>query len=99
MARFSGIVDPDTGDFPRSTLAYCTDEFSIIIGSLFGISPVTTFIESSAGIAEGGKTGLTALTTAVCFFVSLFFSPIFASIPPWATGCTLVIVRSSFLRF
>jgi AGZA family xanthine/uracil permease-like MFS transporter len=92
MARFSGVVDFETGDFPRSTLAYCTDAFCISVGSLLGCSPVTAFIESGAGIAEGGKTGLTSMTTGVCFLLSLFFAPIFASIPPWATGCTLVLV-------
>jgi AGZA family xanthine/uracil permease-like MFS transporter len=92
MARFSGVVDEKTGAFPRSTLAYCTDAMSISIGSLLGTSPVTAFIESGAGIAEGGRTGLTAMVTGICFFISLFFAPIFASIPPWATGCTLVLV-------
>src|SRR5271155_2355271 len=92
MARFSGVGDPESGDFPRSTLAYCTDAMTIPVGSLFGCSPVTAFIESGAGITEGGRTGLTAMTTGVCFLISLFFAPIFASIPPWATGCTLVLV-------
>jgi AGZA family xanthine/uracil permease-like MFS transporter len=92
MARFCGAVDPETGDFPRSTLAYCTDAFCISVGALFGVSPVTAYIESGAGIAEGGKTGLTAIVTGLCFIISMFFAPIFASIPPWATGCTLVIV-------
>lgn len=94
MARFSGVVDIQSGDFPRSTLAYCTDAICISIGALFGCSPVTAFIESGAGIAEGGKTGLTAITVGICFFISLFFAPIFASIPPWATGCTLVLVSA-----
>jgi adenine/guanine/hypoxanthine permease len=93
MARFSGVVDSKTGSFPRSTVAYCTDAISISIGSLFGCSPVTVFIESGAGISEGGRTGLTGMTTGMCFFVSIFFAPIFASIPPYATGCTLVLVR------
>ena len=92
MARFSGNVDKETGDFPRSTIAYCTDAFCISIGSLFGTSSVTAFVESGAGIAEGGKTGLTAITTGFCFFISIFFAPIFASIPPWATVCTLILV-------
>jgi AGZA family xanthine/uracil permease-like MFS transporter len=92
MARFSGVVDTKTGSFPRATIAYCTDAISISIGSLFGTSPVTCFIESGAGISEGGRTGLTAITTGICFFISIFFAPIFASIPPWATGCTLVLV-------
>ncbi|KAF2019006.1 hypothetical protein BU24DRAFT_458725 [Aaosphaeria arxii CBS 175.79] len=98
MARFSGVVDPETGDFPRSTLAYCTDAFCISIGALLGCSPVTAFIESGAGIAEGGKTGLTAMTAGICFFISMFFAPIFASIPPWATGCTLVLVGCMMMR-
>ena len=92
MARFAGVVDPDTRDFPRSTLAYCTDAFSISIGALLGTSPVTCFLESGSGIAEGGKTGLTAIVTGICFGISIFFAPIFASIPPWATGCCLVLV-------
>lgn len=93
MARFSGVVDPETGDFPRSTLAYCTDALCISVGALLGCSPVTAFIESGAGIAEGGKTGLTAMVCGICFFISMVFAPIFASIPPWATGCTLILVR------
>ena len=98
MARFSGVVDPTSGDFPRSTIAYCTDALTISMGSLFGCSPVTCFIESGAGIAEGGRTGLTAMTTGVCFLVSIFFAPIFASIPPWATGCTLMLVGCMMMR-
>ncbi|KAH8595900.1 xanthine/uracil permease family protein-like protein [Bisporella sp. PMI_857] len=98
MARFSGVVDPESGDFPRSTLAYCSDAALISIGSLFGCSPVTTFVESGAGIAEGGRTGLTAITTGACFLISLFFAPIFASIPPWATGCTLMLVGCMMMR-
>jgi AGZA family xanthine/uracil permease-like MFS transporter len=92
MARFSGVVDPETLDFPRSTLAYCCDAMTISIGSLLGVSSCTAFVESGAGIAEGGRTGLTAMTVGVCFMISIFFAPIFASIPPWATGCTLIIV-------
>lgn len=92
MAKYARVVNEETGDFPRSTIAYCTDALTISIGSLFGVSPSTVFIESGAGIAEGGRTGLTAMTTGLCFLISIFFAPIFASIPPWATGCTLVIV-------
>lgn len=96
MVRFCGVVDKD-GDFPRSTIAYCTDAAFISIAALFGSSPVTAFIESGAGIAEGGRTGLTAIVTGLCFIVAVFFAPIFASIPPWATGCTLILVRCFFL--
>ncbi|KAK7750623.1 hypothetical protein SLS62_007470 [Diatrype stigma] len=66
MARFCGVVEED-GDFPRSTIAYCTDAAFISIGSLLGCSPVTAFIESGAGIAEGGD--------AVPSFITLAFIP------------------------
>ncbi|KAI8627711.1 xanthine/uracil permease family protein-like protein [Xylariaceae sp. FL1651] len=97
MAKFCGVVE-DNGDFPRSTIAYCTDAACISIGSLFGCSPVTAFIESGAGIAEGGRTGLTAISTGFCFLISLFFAPILASVPPWATGATLILVGCLMIR-
>jgi len=74
------------------------DAFGISIGSLMGTSPVTAFIESGAGISEGGATGITAMTTGLCFFISVFFAPIFASIPPWATGCTLILVGAMMAK-
>lgn len=92
MVRFCGVVNPKDGGFPRSTVAYCCDAGCISISSLLGCSPVTAFVESGAGIAEGGRTGLTAMVTGTCFLMSIFFAPIFASIPPWATGSTLILV-------
>ncbi|KAF1991599.1 permease [Aulographum hederae CBS 113979] len=94
MARFSGAIDEKTQDFEGSAVAYLVDAFGISIGSLMGAPPVTAYIESGAGISEGGKTGLTAMFSGLCFFIAIFFAPIFASIPPWATGCTLIIVGS-----
>ncbi|KAJ5658663.1 xanthine/uracil permease [Penicillium longicatenatum] len=92
MARFAGAIDERTQDFEGSAVAYMVDAISISIGSLLGSPPVTAFVESGAGISEGGKTGLTSCMTGIAFFISVFFAPIFASIPAWATGCTLVIV-------
>ncbi|KAJ6013415.1 hypothetical protein N7540_008006 [Penicillium herquei] len=92
MARFAGAIDERTQDFEGSAAAYMVDAISISIGSLLGSPPVTAFVESGAGISEGGKTGLTSCMTGIAFFISVFFAPIFASIPAWATGCTLVIV-------
>jgi AGZA family xanthine/uracil permease-like MFS transporter len=94
MARYCGAIDERTQDFENSSIAYMVDAMGVTIGSLFGSSPVTAYVESGAGISEGGKTGLTAMFTGLCFFIAIFFAPIFASIPPWATGCTLVIVGS-----
>ncbi|KAI1658813.1 hypothetical protein F4813DRAFT_354762 [Daldinia decipiens] len=98
MARFANVIDPVTEDFEGSTMAYMVDAISISIGSLLGCPPVTAFVESGAGIADGGRTGLTSMTTGLCFFISIFFAPIFASIPPWATGCVLVLVGSMMMR-
>lgn len=92
MARFGGFIDERTQDFERSAIAYSVDAIGISIGSLFGTPPVTAYIESGAGIAEGGATGITSLVSGLCFFIAIFFAPIFASIPPWATGPVLVIV-------
>lgn len=114
MAKFAGLRDPVTLDFEGSTMAYCVDAVSISMGALMGTSPVTAFVESATGITgmlhldksnyylmrftEGGKTGLTAMVTGLGFFVSIFFAPIFASIPSWATGGALVIVGSLMMR-
>ncbi|KAF5630142.1 major facilitator superfamily transporter [Fusarium sp. NRRL 52700] len=98
MVRFCGVVDDRDGDFPRSTLAYCCDAISISISALFGCSPVTAFIESGAGIAEGGRTGLTAITTGFLFLLSIIFGPIFSSVPPWATGPALILVGCMMAR-
>lgn len=98
MARYCGAIDERTQDFEGSAVAFIVDALSSSVGSLFGSSPVTAFIESGAGIAEGGGTGITAVATGLCFFISVFFAPIFASIPPWATGCTLILVGSMMAK-
>ncbi|EPQ53286.1 xanthine/uracil permease [Gloeophyllum trabeum ATCC 11539] len=98
MAKFAGLRDPVTLDFENSTIAYCVDAFSISMGALMGTSPVTAFIESATGISEGGKTGITAIVTGFAFFICVFFAPIFASIPSWATGGALVLVGSMMIR-
>ncbi|KAJ4779181.1 Adenine/guanine permease AZG1 [Rhynchospora pubera] len=91
MARFAGFVD-NNGDFEGQYFAFMSDATSIVIGSLLGTSPVTAFIESSTGIREGGRTGLTALTVSAYFFLSFFFTPLLASIPAWAVGPPLILV-------
>ncbi|KAI1070279.1 hypothetical protein LB507_010346 [Fusarium sp. FIESC RH6] len=98
MVRFCGVMDDGDGDFPRSTLAYCCDATAISISALFGCSPVTAFIESGAGIAAGGRTGLTSMTTGLLFGVAVMFGPVFASVPPWATGPTLILVGCLMAR-
>lgn len=92
MARYCGVFNPKTQDFEGSAVAYLVDGAASSIGALFGTSPVVAYIESGVGIAEGGATGITAMTCGLCFFISIFFAPIFASIPPYATGPVLVFV-------
>ncbi|KAL6762610.1 xanthine/uracil/vitamin C permease-like protein [Haematococcus lacustris] len=93
-----GFINHRTSEFPRQTAAFCVDGIAIIIGSLLGTSPLTVFIESATGIREGGRTGLTALTVAAWFLVSLFFTPIIAAIPPYATGPALVLVGALMME-
>ena len=68
------------------------DALGTVAGACMGTSTVTSFVESSAGVAEGGRTGLTALTAAVLFILSIFLSPIFLAIPGFATTPALVVV-------
>ncbi|XAR71874.1 hypothetical protein NMG60_11018318 [Bertholletia excelsa] len=91
MARFAGFTDSN-GDFEGQYFAFMSDASSIVVGSLLGTSPVTAFIESSTGIREGGRTGLTALTVAAYFLLAFFFTPVLASIPAWAVGPPLILV-------
>ena len=85
-------MDKETGDFPKSRLAFAADALSTMFGSLFGLSPVTSFIESGAGVEAGAKTGMTAVFCGFFFLLSIFFAPIIASIPPWASGGALILV-------
>ncbi|PIA58043.1 hypothetical protein AQUCO_00500161v1 [Aquilegia coerulea] len=97
MARFAGFTDAN-GDFEGQYFAFMSDAASIVVGSLLGTSPVTAFIESSTGIREGGRTGLTALTVAGYFFLAFFITPLLASIPAWAVGPPLILVGVLMMR-
>lgn len=92
-----GFLNKKNKRFPRQTRTFCVDGTSITIGSLMGMSPVTIAGESAAGIREGGRTGVTALTVSFYFFLSLFFAPLLASIPPYATGPVLVLIGAMLM--
>ena len=79
-------------ELPKSRAAFSVDAIATMFGALFGLSPVTAYIESGAGIAAGARTGLTAIFCGFFFLLSVFFAPIIASIPPWASGGALVVV-------
>ncbi|KAI9297438.1 hypothetical protein K502DRAFT_101362 [Neoconidiobolus thromboides FSU 785] len=93
LADLAKITDEE-GNIEGGTLAFLCDAISISIGAVFGVPPVTAFLESGVGIAEGGKTGITAIVIGIMFFLSTFLAPIFASFPPWATGPALIVVGS-----
>ncbi|KAG9445328.1 hypothetical protein H6P81_016668 [Aristolochia fimbriata] len=98
MASFAGFAESESGEFEGQYFAFMSDAAAIVVGSLLGTSPVTAFIESSTGIREGGRTGVTAVTAAGYFFLALFLTPLLASIPPWAVGPPLVLVGVMMMR-
>ncbi|MCI6428721.1 MAG: NCS2 family permease [Rikenellaceae bacterium] len=87
----AGMVD-EKGNIPGLNRILLADAIATVGGACFGTSTTTTYVESASGIAQGGRSGLTAFITALCFAVALFFSPIFLAIPGAATAPVLIIV-------
>jgi len=87
----AGMLD-EKGQIPNVKKAFYADAIGTTSGAIFGTSAVTTYVESAAGVSEGGRTGLTALVTAGCFVLALFFAPLFLSIPSAATAPILILV-------
>ena len=86
------MVDKETGRIPRLKEAFMADAIATTIGAMFGTSTTTTYVESASGVAQGGRSGLTAFVIGCCFIVTLFFSPLFLSIPAAATAPVLILV-------
>ena len=97
VGRQAGYVD-ENDELHNSDEAFMSDATATIVGALCGTSTTTTYIESAAGIEEGGKTGLTAATVGVLMLSGLFFADIFASIPQYAMACALVVVGAMMMR-
>ena len=87
----AGLTDKN-GEIPRVKQALLSDAVGTVFGAMMGTSTVTSFVESTSGVAAGGRTGLTALTTGIFFIVALIFSPVFLLIPSAATAPALIIV-------
>ncbi len=87
----SGIIQPD-GSIPRCRDALFADAVGTTAGAILGTSTVTTYVESSSGVAIGGRTGLTSAVTALLFLAALFLQPLFGSVPAAATSPALIIV-------
>ena len=92
----------EKGQLPRAKQALFADAIGTTAGAMMGTSTVTTFVESASGIAEGGRTGLTAVVAGFMFLISTLFAPVFTAIPSQATAPVLVLVgvmmASSVLR-
>lgn len=97
VANLSGKIDKN-GNVENIDKAVFSDSIATIIGSIFGTSSTTSYIESGAGIKEGGKTGLVAVTVGVFFLLCLFLAPLAKTIPAYATGAALVFIATFFCR-
>ncbi|MDO5564705.1 MAG: NCS2 family permease [Eubacteriales bacterium] len=91
VATKADMLDAN-GKLPKIKGALLADAIGTTAGALLGTSTVTTFIESASGVAEGGRTGLTAMTAAILFALSVFFAPLFLTIPSFATAPALIVV-------
>lgn len=96
VSNDSGLLD-ENGTLPKAKGAFMSDAVATSVGAVFGTSTTTTFVESSAGVAVGGRTGLTAIVTGFMFLISIFLYPIFIAIPSFATAPALIYV--GFLMF
>lgn len=91
VGQRAGYID-DQGELPRANQALFADAIATTAGAILGTSSVTTFVESASGIAEGGRTGFTAVVTGGLFVFSILFIPVFQAIPAYATAPALVLV-------
>lgn len=87
----ANMIGPD-GRIPRVKQAFMADSIATTVGACLGTSTTTTYVESASGVAQGGRSGLTAFAVACCFAIALFFSPLFLAIPSAATAPVLIIV-------
>jgi AGZA family xanthine/uracil permease-like MFS transporter len=97
VANRAGMLNED-GHLPRLRRALLSDSSATAIGAVLGTSSTTSYIESAAGVEAGGRTGLTALTTATLFLLCLFIAPLAQSIPAFATGAALLFVATIMAR-
>ena len=91
VSKKANAMNPD-GTIPGVKKVLMADAVATVFGAMFGTSTTTTYVESASGVAEGGRTGLTSFTVAVCFAISLFFAPLFTAIPSAATAPALILV-------
>jgi adenine/guanine/hypoxanthine permease len=97
LGQQAGFLTPK-GELPRAQRALLADSVATTVGAVLGTSTTTSYIESATGVAEGGRTGLTAVTVGALFLLAVFFSPLAAAVPAVATAPALIIVGSLMLK-
>lgn len=97
VSQNAGFLDKD-GRLPRASQALMADSIGTVAGAFFGTPTVTTYVESAAGVAVGGRTGFANIITALCFFLSIFFLPIIGIVPAAATAPALIVVGAMMLK-
>lgn len=96
LGSVGGFLDKDKR-LPRANRALTNDAIGTTAAGLFGTSPMTTYLESASGMSVGGRTGLTGVTVAILFLLTLFFSPLASSIPAFATAPALIVVGAMMI--
>jgi len=91
VSQKAGLLDKD-GNLPEIGKPFLVDAVGTVVGAAFGSTTITTYIESASGVEAGGRTGLTAITTSLCFFLALFLVPVATCIPSQATAPALIII-------
>jgi AGZA family xanthine/uracil permease-like MFS transporter len=97
VGRQAGDLDEE-GNLVDSEEAFMSDAAATIVGAAVGTSTTTTYIESAAGVEEGGRTGLTAIVVGVLMLLGILFGPIFMAIPTFAAACALVIIGAMMMK-
>lgn len=97
VAGKAGMLD-ENGNLPEIGRIFLVDSCATVAGALGGLTTITTYVESASGVEVGGRTGLTAVTTAICFFLSMLFAPLFLMVPTAATAPALIIIGISMMQ-
>lgn len=97
VAGKAGMLDKD-GNLPAIGRVFLVDSCATVAGALGGLTTITTYVESASGVEAGGRTGLTAIVTAICFFLSMLFAPLFLMVPTAATAPALIIIGISMMQ-
>ena len=97
VSKRAGITDPETGEIPRLNKVLLTDSAATMVGAVAGTTTTVSYIESAAGVAAGGRTGLTAVVVGLLFLLAMFFAPFAQAIPAAATAPALILVGAMMM--